>query len=40
MHYISNLGPQICVHAYGTDVFGNEVIRGYGVTHVPLTPGR
>jgi len=32
--------PQIVVHAYGLDAFGNDVVRGYGVTHVPLVPGR
>jgi B9 domain-containing protein 1 len=24
----------------GITAFGNDVIRGYGCTHVPLTPGR
>ena len=33
-------GPQIVVHAYGLDSFGTDVVRGYGVTHVPITPGR
>ncbi|KAK2166866.1 hypothetical protein LSH36_34g05020 [Paralvinella palmiformis] len=32
--------PQLVVHAYGSDVFGKEIVRGYGVTHVPITPGR
>ncbi|KAK7112566.1 B9 domain-containing protein 1-like [Littorina saxatilis] len=32
--------PQIVVHAYGLDSFGTDVVRGYGVTHVPITPGR
>ncbi|KAK7508004.1 hypothetical protein BaRGS_00000969, partial [Batillaria attramentaria] len=31
--------PQIVVHAYGLDAFGTDVVRGYGVTHVPITPG-
>ncbi len=25
---------------YGQDVFGNDVIRGYGVVHIPVAPGR
>ncbi len=25
---------------YGKDPFGNDVIRGYGVTHVPMSPGK
>lgn len=25
---------------YGPDVFGNDVVRGYGATHIPLTPGQ
>ncbi|KAL8576688.1 B9 domain-containing protein 1 [Nucella lapillus] len=32
--------PQIVIHAYGLDAFGTDVVRGYGVTHVPITPGR
>lgn len=32
-------GPQLVVSAYGLDVFGNEVIRGYGVCHIPILPG-
>ncbi|KAK3579235.1 hypothetical protein CHS0354_033306 [Potamilus streckersoni] len=32
--------PQLVVHVYGLDVFGVDTIRGYGVTHVPITPGR
>lgn len=32
--------PQLIVHAYGIDAFGTDVVRGYGVTHVPITPGR
>ncbi|KAL0275464.1 UNVERIFIED_CONTAM: hypothetical protein PYX00_003300 [Menopon gallinae] len=31
--------PQLVVSAYGLDVFGNEVIRGYGVCHIPISPG-
>ncbi|CAF0728564.1 unnamed protein product [Brachionus calyciflorus] len=32
--------PQLVVSCYGQDVFGNDVIRGYGVTHLPMSPGR
>ena len=28
------------VSCYGQDVFGNDVIRGYGVVHMPMSPGR
>lgn len=31
--------PQLVISAYGLDVFGNEVVRGYGVCHVPISPG-
>ncbi|XP_028310963.1 B9 domain-containing protein 1 isoform X2 [Gouania willdenowi] len=31
--------PQLVVSVYGPDVFGNDVVRGYGATHVPFTPG-
>ncbi|XP_065268527.1 B9 domain-containing protein 1 [Emys orbicularis] len=31
--------PQIVVSVYGPDLFGNDVIRGYGAVHVPFTPG-
>nr|XP_033770671.1 B9 domain-containing protein 1 isoform X2 [Geotrypetes seraphini]XP_033770672.1 B9 domain-containing protein 1 isoform X2 [Geotrypetes seraphini] len=30
----------IVVSVYGPDVFGNDVVRGYGAVHVPFTPGR
>ncbi|KAG7167528.1 B9 domain-containing protein 1-like [Homarus americanus] len=33
------MGPQIIISIYGTDVFGNVVIRGYTACHVPITPG-
>ena len=33
-------GPQLVVSCYGQDIFGNDVIRGYGVTHLPMAPGR
>ncbi|XP_059572904.1 B9 domain-containing protein 1 [Alligator mississippiensis] len=32
--------PQIVLSVYGPDVFGNDVVRGYGAVHVPFTPGR
>ncbi|XP_046352538.1 B9 domain-containing protein 1-like [Haliotis rufescens] len=32
--------PQFVIHAYGLDVFGTDVVRGYGTCHVPITPGR
>ncbi|XP_072772062.1 B9 domain-containing protein 1 isoform X2 [Nerophis lumbriciformis] len=31
--------PQLVVSVYGPDVFGNDVVRGYGATHIPITPG-
>ncbi|KAJ3601393.1 hypothetical protein NHX12_032362, partial [Muraenolepis orangiensis] len=31
--------PQIVVSVYGPDTFGNDVVRGYGATHVPFSPG-
>uniref|UniRef100_A0A8C6UMW7 B9 domain-containing protein 1 n=1 Tax=Neogobius melanostomus TaxID=47308 RepID=A0A8C6UMW7_9GOBI len=30
--------PQLVVSVYGPDVFGNDVVRGYGATHIPITP--
>ncbi|KAK2833666.1 hypothetical protein Q5P01_017555 [Channa striata] len=32
--------PQLVVSVYGPDVFGNDVVRGYGATHIPFTPGQ
>ncbi|KAM9253023.1 B9 domain-containing protein 1 isoform 3-T3 [Dugong dugon] len=32
--------PQIVLSVYGPDVFGNDVVRGYGMVHVPFSPGR
>ncbi|XP_076122252.1 B9 domain-containing protein 1 isoform X1 [Alosa pseudoharengus] len=32
--------PQIVVSVYGPDVFANDVVRGYGATHIPFTPGK
>ncbi|KAH7642035.1 B9 domain-containing protein 1 [Dermatophagoides farinae] len=31
--------PQIIVSVYGMDNLGNDVIRGYGWTHLPIRPG-
>ncbi|XP_076810097.1 B9 domain-containing protein 1-like isoform X1 [Clavelina lepadiformis] len=31
--------PQIVVSCYGPDMFGNDVVRGYGAVHVPMVPG-
>lgn len=28
------------VSVYGPDVFGNDVVRGYGAIHIPFTPGQ
>ncbi|XP_021103236.1 B9 domain-containing protein 1 isoform X2 [Heterocephalus glaber] len=32
--------PQIVLSVYGPDMFGNDVVRGYGAVHVPFSPGR
>ncbi|XP_004716836.1 B9 domain-containing protein 1 isoform X2 [Echinops telfairi] len=32
--------PQIVLSVYGPDLFGNDVVRGYGVVHIPFSPGR
>ncbi|RNA24830.1 B9 domain-containing 1 [Brachionus plicatilis] len=32
--------PQLVVSCYGSDFLGREVIRGYGVTHLPISPGQ
>ncbi|XP_024893585.1 B9 domain-containing protein 1-like isoform X2 [Temnothorax curvispinosus] len=32
--------PQLIMSIYGLDFFGHDVIRGYGVCHLPLTAGR
>lgn len=31
--------PQIVISAYGYDVFGHDVVRGYGAVHLPITAG-
>ena len=33
-------GPQLVVGVYGLDLFGRDVVRGYGCVHVPMSPGR
>ncbi len=33
-------GPQIVVSVYGLNTFGRDEVRGYGATHLPITPGR
>uniref|UniRef100_A0A5S6QXM6 B9 domain-containing protein 1 n=1 Tax=Trichuris muris TaxID=70415 RepID=A0A5S6QXM6_TRIMR len=32
--------PRLTIACYGSDWWGNDVIRGYGFTHVPTIPGR
>lgn len=32
--------PQLVLSCYGQDSFGNDVIRGYGVAHLPMSPGK
>lgn len=32
--------PKIHFSVYGRDMFGYDIIQGYGFTHVPSTPGR
>ncbi|XP_057313566.1 B9 domain-containing protein 1-like [Hydractinia symbiolongicarpus] len=31
--------PQLVISCYGPDVFGTDVVRGYGAVHVPISPG-
>ncbi|CAH8583613.1 unnamed protein product [Schistosoma turkestanicum] len=31
--------PQIVIHAYGVDVFGKDVLRGYGAAYIPMKIG-
>lgn len=33
------VGPQLIMSIYGLDFFGHDVIRGYGVCHLPLVTG-
>lgn len=37
---VNILGPQLVISGYGLDVFGNDVVRGYGTTYIPISPGR
>jgi B9 domain-containing protein 1 len=32
--------PQLIVSVYGLDMFGRDVIKGYGCTHLPTSSGR
>uniref|UniRef100_H2Y8E3 B9 domain-containing protein 1 n=1 Tax=Ciona savignyi TaxID=51511 RepID=H2Y8E3_CIOSA len=32
--------PQLVVSCYGPDVFGRDIVRGYGAIHIPMTPGK
>ncbi|KAK9511576.1 hypothetical protein O3M35_000207 [Rhynocoris fuscipes] len=32
--------PQLVLSVYGIDTFGNDVVRGYGVCHVPISAGQ
>ncbi|XP_069697882.1 B9 domain-containing protein 1 [Periplaneta americana] len=31
--------PQLVVSVYGLDTFGNDVVRGYGLCHLPIASG-
>ncbi|XP_047118167.1 B9 domain-containing protein 1-like [Schistocerca piceifrons] len=31
--------PQLVVSVYGLDLFGNDIVRGYGLCHLPIAPG-
>ncbi|XP_050526209.1 B9 domain-containing protein 1-like [Daktulosphaira vitifoliae] len=32
--------PQLIISVYGLDTFGNDVVRGYGVCHLPIVAGK
>ncbi|OQR79000.1 B9 domain-containing protein 1-like, partial [Tropilaelaps mercedesae] len=32
--------PQLVLSVFGLDALGNDVVRGYGTTHLPAKPGR
>lgn len=34
------LGPQLIISVYGLDTFGNDVVRGYGLCHIPIVSGQ
>lgn len=40
VNYNDFAGPQLVISCYGLDVFGHDVVRGYGAVHVPTSPGR
>ncbi|XP_047000449.1 B9 domain-containing protein 1 isoform X2 [Schistocerca americana] len=31
--------PQLVISVYGLDLFGNDIVRGYGLCHLPIAPG-
>ncbi|XP_014259139.1 B9 domain-containing protein 1 [Cimex lectularius] len=31
--------PQLILSVYGIDTFGNDVVRGYGICHIPISAG-
>ncbi|RZF34254.1 hypothetical protein LSTR_LSTR015699 [Laodelphax striatellus] len=33
------MGPQLIISVYGQDTFGNDVVRGYGICHLPVQSG-
>jgi hypothetical protein len=39
IYQICCLGPQLIISVYGLDTFGNDVVRGYGVCHLPIVIG-
>ncbi|XP_067002744.1 B9 domain-containing protein 1 [Anabrus simplex] len=32
--------PQLIISVYGLDIFGNDVVRGYGLCHLPIAAGQ
>lgn len=34
------VGPKLIVHVYGYDNCGADIVRGYGIVHIPVQPGR
>uniref|UniRef100_A0A2H8THY3 B9 domain-containing protein 1 n=1 Tax=Melanaphis sacchari TaxID=742174 RepID=A0A2H8THY3_9HEMI len=37
---INTSRPQLIISVYGLDTFGNDVVRGYGVCHLPVVNGQ
>jgi hypothetical protein len=37
--FLCFVGPQLVVSVYGLDTFGNDVVRGYGLCHLPISAG-